>query len=685
LAAITFIAMVNVAGADDIVLQPGVSIVIDRSESESVQLAARDLARDLEKVFGKRSSIVASLDDLKGSAAIVIACRGEGTQRLREPLQGFEAHSIRAVPDGASASVVLQGADDRGTIYAVYEFADRFLDVPPLWFWASWNPSRKDAIPIPRDTRLEFKPPAVRWRAWFPNDRDLYFAWPARPKVVEQAVMETMLRLKLNVLDVGDLRDFPEASSGLKEARLAKKRGLAVTTTHTAPVGASFKTWDDYWKLVRKSTPPKLSLTAVRELEEFWQYFIDVGRRENLEMIWSIGFRGDGDQGFFELFHDAPTSDRDRAQLIRAMMDRQIAMLKRSSGNHTPLMRAVLYNENSDYAAAGLLLPPDEPSLIWNFVNARRDHFPAADVMAWNPQSKQPLGYYYNLQFTSSGAHLAQAEGPRKLEQNFRWVERQANRPPDYAVVNVGNFREFVLCATAHAQMMWSFDSFAADAFLDEFGTRYFGARHGGEAADLYRALFDAYWLPRHGDLAGFERQYVFQDQRVAQAGEAILKQLRAGKSPDEPFQGRGEEYFRIVPEDSGANDPLNAIRIGTDRARRKFHDVAVSAERLEPKLPTNSRAFFRDNLMVQAQFLEASHKWLHAVAQASIERNDPARTAEHLQQALAACNEMHQALVGAEHDVFVGWYSGDKLFGVDSLRVQTEALLKQGAHAKGR
>jgi hypothetical protein len=51
-----------------------------------------------------------------------------------------------------------------------------------------------------------------------------------------------------------------------------------------------------------------------------------------------------------------------------------------------------LYNENSDFFANGLFRPPTGPNLIWVFVAARRDHFPAEDVRSYRNHANRPIG-----------------------------------------------------------------------------------------------------------------------------------------------------------------------------------------------------------------------------------------------------------------------------------------------------
>jgi|GEM_PF-2133443 len=42
----------------------------------------------------------------------------------------------------------------------------------------------------------------------------------------------------------------------------------------------------------------------------------------------------------------------------------------------------------------------------------------------------------------------------------------------------------------------------------------YFGQTYASEIAGLYKDFFNAYWSQKRADIAGFERQYIFQDIR---------------------------------------------------------------------------------------------------------------------------------------------------------------------------
>src|SRR5688572_15887626 len=184
-------------------LSPGVLIVVSEGTPSPVRLAIEDLRRDLEKVLGAPSPIVPDLAAVRGQPAIVILAGNAGPRELHHAqITGREAHGIHVQQTGGGARVVLEGADLRGAIYAIYSFSDEFLDVPPLWYWADWVPRRRESVEVPADTARIFPPAYVRWRAWFNNDTDFLTPWRGRSPANNAAVYETILRLKYNTYEI---------------------------------------------------------------------------------------------------------------------------------------------------------------------------------------------------------------------------------------------------------------------------------------------------------------------------------------------------------------------------------------------------------------------------------------------------------------------------------------------------
>ncbi|RYG64277.1 hypothetical protein EON80_19520, partial [bacterium] len=655
---LTLSATTAMAAPGDITVKPGTPIWVDASEPEPVKLAARDLARDFEKVFGVKSPIVADRSQLRGQTFIeVLSPTAAAAKADRRPdIAGREAHGVFTKSDGQGARVVLQGTDVRGTVYAIYTFSEKFLGVKPLWFWASQPPAPKKSVVVAAKTNVRFGQPSVRWRTWFPNDTDLFSPWEKRSQTNFDALYEAMLRLKLNCLE-GTSADRDSLKPPYRLARsveTARDRGLAFVGHHSFIFGSDYNLWDEFWRQIEHREPPAFSVNSFGELKTFWRWHIGLSQRNKLEQIWLINFRGNGDRTFWESFKDSPKTDAERAKVIDRMMKAQVELVKEGTRQAAPVMRTTLYNELSDLYAAGLLRPPAEPNLIWSFVAARRDHFPAPDVQNAKLPPNQPVGYYLNFQFTSTGAHLAQAEGPWKMERNYRYVQSIAPRPLEFAVVNMGNIREFVLEGSANAAMMWDFKKYNSDAFLVEFCRTYFGDANADAVEALYRDYFNSFWQQRQPTLKGFERQYLFQDLRL---NRVMMRLIAAFKQPGTPTEeifadgnlDKNGRLFNVVAADNNTKDQLSALIKGTEQSITKLNVIVARADQLQAKLPAANRTFFNDNLRVQARFMLAANQATHYLALAVRDsKADPERKANgtaHLNAAHAAALQMKVAL----------------------------------------
>ena len=257
------------AAENSIILSPGnFSIVVPEGECPQVRLAAQSLSRDFDKVMGFAPSVAGEADG-RSVELVVVNEATEGSVALlnvKKDLDGFESH--RVYVDPANNRVYLHGKDMRGTIYAIYSFSEQVLGVPPLWYWCEWQPVRRDEIAVDGGLDYFCRSPQVRYRAWFPNDEDLFIPWRRKSAENNEMWLETMLRLKLNTVEhtatvttKGTLND---------EAMLYKKYGLVLTSHHMVALNNSFANWDAYWRDVRHTTPPALSVNDMKSLKEFW-------------------------------------------------------------------------------------------------------------------------------------------------------------------------------------------------------------------------------------------------------------------------------------------------------------------------------------------------------------------------------------------------------------------------------
>jgi hypothetical protein len=652
------------------VLRPGIKVVIDPAEDPAIQAATEDLSRDLAKVLGAPSPVVSSVSDR--DAAIVITCKGTSTARFRHA-DGMadESYSLRLAAT-RPVRIVLQGGDVRGTIYSIYEFSDRGLGVPPLWFWSGWQPQTTPQIVIGPEVFRRIPPPSVLWRGWFPNDTDMLEPWLTASPDHIQVFLETLLRLRYNVLDVDHVSNWDDHPNlGLVLARACRARGIRVTFTHLAPFGLLLGDWNQYWTTVRHTTPPPKLLSNISALDEYWTYAIHFVQSEHLDPIQSIEFRVDGDKPFWRDFPDAPVDAAHRAKVITFMLRHQLALLQKVTGGDPPLTRTVFYNEVGEFLNDGELAPPVDPRLIWNFASEQRDHYPRPEI--FEPHQRQhDFGYYFNLQFFTTGSHVVSGEGPWKTEQNLRMVANAVGPSQlRFVMLNVGNLREFVMEVSVASELLW-YRNVTADDAVSSFSTRYFGAQHAAAALRIYKAYYDAYWQQRPPDIRNFDRQYIFHDLRYARASENLLARLETTRYTHEPLFA-DSHMLRIVPGADGAADEPHAIAIGTFASAKQFEAAAADAGRLRTHLSAQQALFFQESVEADAEFMRAANQFLYDLAQAYIAVENPEEAREHLDSAARYLTRMQTISESRERPYLPNWYEHETKFNMQGIARRLE------------
>jgi hypothetical protein len=326
--------------------------------------------------------------------------------------------------------------------------------------------------------------------------------------------------------------------------------------------------------------------------------------------------------------------------------------------------------------------------MIYTFVAGRSDHYPYDDIVSFEAGKDVKLGYYMNFGFASTGAHVAPAESPWKMEFNYRYVNSKA--PLFFSVVNVGNFREFVLELAANAKMLWDFDSYSTDRFMEDYCMQYFGAQHAREIAGLYRDFYDAYWMPKQSEFEGLERQFVFQDLRYARAFAHTYERFFEPEIDMNPLHKIGYESipgrtFRIDTAYNNAGNQVDAILNGMMITIPRFESVAARCSEMMLQLDDRDQVFFNDNLRVYSYYMTHLSKTLYHYMYAYKHQDDKAVFTRNLDLAYREAVRAQEYLFEAEHGVFSRWYRDaedmERTFQINELQ-ENILLLRQKALA---
>jgi hypothetical protein len=655
-------------------------IVVNPAEPRSVQIAVSNFRLDLQKTLGSNARIDDRASDNAKQVQLIIVndeTKQPGISAPKSP-DGFESHRIYADP--AKNRIYIHGTDARGTIYAVYSFSEQLLKIPPLWFFSSLKPERKASVTVPADYDYFVKSPQVRYRAWFPNDQDLLVPWEKEMPENRSRWMEAMMRLKLNSIEMEGSVDMSYRMN--RKSRDVTDYGFVLSSHHFVALNNTYRHWDDYWtKMKGMEKAPEILLANEDKLEEYWRYSAETVRRNKIDNLWTISFRGNGDRPFWATFKDAPDNDRDRGSVITRMLQKQLDIIREITKEEDPYLRITFYDEMSDLLALGYVQPPAGKNIIRTYVAARRDHYPNEDIVHFNPSQGIKLGYYMNLQFTSTGAHLAPAEGPWKMEFNYRYINSRA--PLFFSVVNAGNIREFLFTMSANAAMMWDFSAYTTDAFVLDFCRQYYGEKHAGEIARLYRDYFYSFWQQKKTEFPGMERQFIFQDLRYARLIRLLGKDFfhyNPNPLEDVGFERTPGRTYRVVPADNQADNQIDAILNGMLPTISRFEKTAEACSEIIARLDRDRQIFFNDDLRTKACFMAGISKMAWHTVYAYRHQQDMAVVLENINAAIVHLKAARSCLFESQHGAFSNWYDGDKggKFGIESLLKTLEKIKKQ-------
>ena len=449
-----------------------ISIHLSSQEPKGVDIAARNLCTDINKVCGANVSITDNTD-----AKIIIGTIGHSAiiDRFidKKLLKGKrEKFIIKTQGD----KLLIAGSDRRGTIYGIYELS-RQIGVSPWYYWADVPVKKHQHIYIKKGVYTDGEP-VVRYRGLFLNDEaPCLTTWIANTFKTPYAghefyakVFELILRLKGNFMwpamwGYAFYADDPE------NHKTADEMGIIMGTSHHEPMARNHQEW----ARSRGKNGAWNYQTNQKVLDKFFREGIE--RVKGAEDVITIGMRGDGDE--------AMSAEAD-TRLLERIVDNQRKIIADVTGRpakETPQVWA-LYKEVLDYYDKGMRVPDDVTIMLCddNWGNIRR--VPTAK------ERRHPGGWglYYHVDYVGA---------PR----NSKWLNvtptqnmwEQLSLAYQYGldrvwILNVGDLKPMEYPIDLFMDMAWNPTRYNASSLLNhtlDFCTRAFGADQAQEAARI--------------------------------------------------------------------------------------------------------------------------------------------------------------------------------------------------------
>ncbi|MDU1983439.1 MAG: glycosyl hydrolase 115 family protein, partial [Enterococcus casseliflavus] len=236
-----------------------------------------------------------------------------------------------------------------GLMYGVLEISHKILGVQPFWYFMEIPPIKK---PFIEWTGFDLTLPdfATDYRGWFVNDELLLDQWEdnGSNEYVWERIYETLLRLGGNVIIPGTDKNSH------RHRESAQAMGLIYTHHHAEPLGAEM--------FARRYPGLKASYEEHFALfKELWKKALH--EQKGTKVIYTLGFRGQGDCPFWAEDLDRQWSAAEKAAVINEIVHLQYHMVKEVDPHAVCSMN--IYGEMTELFNLGLLELPDDVIAIW--------------------------------------------------------------------------------------------------------------------------------------------------------------------------------------------------------------------------------------------------------------------------------------------------------------------------------
>lgn len=365
----------------------------------------------------------------------------------------------------------IYAGDDLGFIYALLHISETALGVPPFWFWYDTD--------LPNYTQVDISDyrstsPRIRYRGWFINDEILLTHWSPdkNPDSPWKMAFEALLRCGGNMV-------IPDTQINRNHSHLASKYGLWVSHHHAEPLGSEM-----FLKIYPDLKPNFFDYED--KFKDLWKDAILQQIGENV--IWTLGFRGQGDHPFWDEPGTANlyTTDKQRGALISRMIRYQYDLVNQYVDK--PVFCTYIYGEITDLYKRGYITIPKDVIKVWsdngygrmvsrrigsttNSINQRILSLPG-------PNDTDKNGIYYHASYCDlqSCSHLTQMTNDIYFVKTELLQAFKAGAD-DYLVVNCSNIRPHVF-VLAMIAALWN----GQDIDPKNFAITYFGTSKASAA-----------------------------------------------------------------------------------------------------------------------------------------------------------------------------------------------------------
>jgi hypothetical protein len=469
-------------------------LLVDDQDRNTVRLAVRLFAEDIERVTGQNVSIK---NTVKSAGPICVVV---GTINHSRPIKAlirsqeidvakvrgqWESCLIQVVDRpfrGVQRALVVAGRDRRGCAYGLFEIS-RQMGVSPWVYFADVPPKKSDTILI-KAGRFVQKSPSVKYRGIFINDE----MWGLRPwamntlapaegkgigPTTHRKIFELLLRLKANFLWPAMHQQTKPFNCYEENRVVADEYGIVMGSSHIEPMlrnnmgGAE---WDREY--------PDEAWDYVKNREHIYAYWEkrakENGRYDN---VYTLGKRGKDDEAGSDI--TVPVLEQifaDQREILTKWVNPDITQVPQVLIPYTEVLG--LYNKGLKVPEDVIICWPDD-----NFGNIRQ--LPNAQER----QRSGGSGIYYHFQWLNGATTAYPWLCTTPLALTWSEMKKAYDyKVRDLWVVNVGDIKPAEINIEHFMQMAWDMSAFQKNdplGFLRAWAARDFGQQYAAPIAKL--------------------------------------------------------------------------------------------------------------------------------------------------------------------------------------------------------
>lgn len=470
-----------------------------------------------------------------------------------------------------SDTITVRAADDLGFVYALYTISERFLNMPPFWFWMDTPLADRGIVRVPCGTYTA-SPCVLRYRGWFINDEVLldFMTEQTSSEQLWDMAFEALLRCRGNLVIPGTDRNAH------RFRKKASDCGLWISHHHAEPLGAEM--------FCRAF--PQLQASYRLYPEQYvrlWRQAIE--RQADTPTVYTLGFRGQGDRPFWK---DDPVYDtpQKRGALISEIMNLQYALVQ----EYVPGAPCCtnLYGEMMELYRAGYLELHPDIIAIWadngygKMVSRRQGNSnPRVPAL---PNGKGRHGVYYHVSFYDLQAanHITMLPNSTEFAVG-ELTQAMARGVHDYCIVNCSNVRPHVFYLDLLRKLWQGLDTVY---HAQEFAAIYYAGEQAAGCLSQYASC-----TPRFGEN---------EDER---AGEQFYNySVRSFACRWMQNTQDGAEDMRWATGDCGLGEQIEWLQTVCADSEKKFTALFAQCQTVQPTLPEPYGDMFARTFVVQVR-----------------------------------------------------------------------------------